>query len=264
MLNQEGFLSPEMENIEKDIEKEYSFVFDNVKGYNKFFHETSFKFIIKQNSLQHLCLAALYLRSLSLYQSTILLSKKGITREANILLRSLFEIKYIVISLSKFPSLVNEYLGQEAVEMKKILKNSKKWEREFAENISIKEIESKLKEAENLINLHKIKRYTIRNFAERAELLKDYEMNYSILCLTGHSNIFDIKKHFILDKNGIVTSFNWGPNKNDITSLLGISTETMFVILGSLKDVFSLNIEDEYHQNFMDYNKIRAKFKKHI
>lgn len=262
MLNQEGFLSPEIEKIEKDFEKEFSFYIEKVRSYNIFFQESAFKFVIKQGSLQHWCLAALYLRSLSLYQSIFILSKKGITREANVLLRSLFEIKYIVIALSKFPDLVSVYLGQEAIEMKKILKNSRRWEKNFAEIISVKEVEYKLREVDTLININKIKKYSIKDFAERANQLMDYEMYYSILCLTGHSNIYDIKKHFILDKQGILASFNWGPNKNDITNTLGIATETMFIILDPLRDVFSLDIESEYHQKIMDYNEAKSKFKK--
>ena len=68
----------------------------------------------------------------------------------------------------------------------------------------------------------------------------------------------------MFDKDGIVTSFNWGPNKNDITNTLGFATETMFAILNPLRDVFSLNEEVEYDRNIMEYNTVKSEFKNHI
>jgi hypothetical protein len=264
MLSQEGFLSPEINDVEQNFEKEFAFIFEKIRGFNKFFQEITFKFIIKRNTLLHWCLAALYLRSLSLYQAIFILCKKGITGESNILLRSLYEIKYLAIALSKYPDLVFEYLGQEAIEMKHILKDSKKWDKSFPQGLSLKEVEDKLKEVETEINTNKLKKKTIKNFAEEANMLMDYEMNYSILCLTGHSNIYDIKKHFVLDEEGIIKTFNWGPNKNNVTTILGNSTETMFAIVDPLRDIFSLQIEEEYHRNIMDYNTTYTKLIKHI
>lgn len=123
MLNQEGFLSPDIELFEKNIEKEYSLLLEKLKSYNMFFQETAFKIKGRKNELAHWCLLALYIRSLSTYQSIIILSKKGITTEANVLLRSLVEIQYIIVALSKYPALAKEYLGQEAIEMKGTSKN---------------------------------------------------------------------------------------------------------------------------------------------
>jgi len=263
MLNQEGFLSPDIELFEKNIEKEYSLLLEKLKSYNMFFQETAFKIKGRKNELAHWCLLALYIRSLSTYQSIIILSKKGITTEANVLLRSLVEIQYIIVALSKYPALAKEYLGQEAIEMKKILKNSRKWSDKISKDTLLHEVEDKLQEVEKEIDLNKLKKYTIKDFAQSADLLLDYEIYYAILCLTGHSNIYDVKKHFVFDDNGIISSFNWGPDKNNINTVLGIATETMFRLLSPLRDVFEVNIEDDYAKYFDDFVELRPKLKKH-
>lgn len=263
MINQEGFLSRDITRIEKDIELEYSFALEKIKLYNIFFQETALKIKAHKNEPLHWCLTALYIRALSTYQSIIILLKKGITNEANVLLRGLFEIQYIIISLCKFPALVNEYLGQEVLEMKKILKNSRKWSNELLKEISLKEVEGKIKEIEEEIDIHKLKKYLVKDFAQRADLLLDYEVTYAILCLASHSNIYDIKKHLVFDENGIISSFSWGPNKNNIKTVLAMATETMFRALSPLRDVFSLNIEQTYNEYLNDFVELRPKLKSH-
>jgi hypothetical protein len=260
MINSEGYLSVDINEFEKNIEREYSFVLDKIRKYNKFFQSTVFIFKGEKKELAHWCLFGLYIRALSTYQSIVLMSKKGITNESNVLLRSLFEIQYIIIALSKHPNLVKEYLAQEAIEMKKILKNSEKWHNKI-KFIELSELEMKYHEVNKLIDLHKLKKYTVKNFAERADLLMDYEINYSILCLSGHSNIYDIKKHFILDDNGIITSFKWGPDDNSLQTILRMATEIMFRITRSLLDVFVSGIEDKYAEYFYDFNELREKIK---
>jgi len=259
MINDEGFLSPEIDLFEKNIEIEYSYILDKIKSYNIFFQQTAFEMKVGENDLVHWCLLALYIRALSMYQTIILISKKGIINEANILVRSLLEIQYIIIALSKYPILVKEYLGQEAIEMKRILKNSKKWMDKIPKKITLSEIENKLKDIEKEIGIHNLKKFTIKDFAISADLLLEYEINYGIFCLTGHSNIYDIKKHFVVDDKGIISSFNWGPNKNNLNTTLQISTETMFRILSSLRDAFQLDIEENFAKYFDDYNELRPK-----
>jgi hypothetical protein len=257
LLNDEGFLSSELKDIEDKFTIEFDLIFKFIRDVNKYFQACSFDIKIERSKIHQWFLAALYLRSLSTFQSIILLSAKGITGEAKVLLRSLIEIQYIIIAISKDNSLVNEYLGQEVVENEKILRKSTKWKEKYYGLISIKEVEEKLSELEQVKKTQRCKKFTIKDCAEKAGMLMDHEMNYSILSLTTHANVYEIKKHFIYDKDGILVSFNWGPNKTDIPNVLVLSTEVMFRIVSSIRDTFGLSINEKFDNFFNEFVSLR-------
>lgn len=261
MINEEGFLSSELKSIEDKFENEFASLFKLVRDANIFFQECSFIVKVDISKIHLLCLAALYLRSLSTYQSIFILSKKGMTGESKVLLRSLIEIQYIILAIEKNNEIANEYLGQEVIEFEKIFKNSIQWQEKLQKTISLKEIEEKLSELKSIKRINKINKITIKQFAQKAGMLLDYETSYSLLCLTSHSNIFEIKKHFVYDSNGVLSSFNWGPNINDISSVLISSTETMFRILNSIRESFDLIIDEKFTLLFNNFSNIRVSYK---
>ena len=91
-------------------------------------------------------------------------------------------------------------------------------------------------------------------------MLMDYEMYYSILCLTSHANIYEIKKHFILDKRGTFSSFNWGPNKNNIPSILISSLDRMFNIVDNIKNSFTLSLDKKFVDLANELKYLSAKY----
>ncbi len=260
MLNEEGFLSSELKNVESKFADEFSVLFKFVKDVNKYFQSISFEIKIKGDKIYHWCLAALYLRSLSTFQSIFLLCSKGISGEAKVLLRSFIEIEYIIIAISKNFDFANEYLAQEVIENEKILKKSFNWKENFPNSISINEIEEKLNEVIQVKDSNKCKKLSIRDYAEKADMLMDYDMYYSILCLTSHANIYEIKKHFILDTNGALSSFNWGPNKNNIPSILISSLDRMFRIVENIKNSFDLSLDKKFSDMYSELKILSKKY----
>ena len=79
MIDSEGFLSKDLDKYENQITEKYFEIISFYKEVNVYGQSLAFRLDVKNDKIEHLCLAALYLRILSNYQSIYLLNIKGIT-----------------------------------------------------------------------------------------------------------------------------------------------------------------------------------------
>jgi hypothetical protein len=261
MINQEGFLSLDIINYEKRCQSNYPELLKYYEGVNMFGQETIFKIKIERSLVFQWCLAALFIRALSTFQAIYILSKKGITAESRILLRTLTEIQYIIIAIEHNHDIAKDYLGQEAIESKKLLKDAKKWPDQLPKSIKTHEIVDKLEELIKEIHTHKLKKFTIRDWAERASMLANYETYYSLLCLSSHANIADVRKHFILDNNGILSTFKWGPDIESIPEIMLSTLQTMLKIIESIGHSFEVDLSEAIREKVKGFENVKHYYK---
>jgi hypothetical protein len=261
MINVEGFLSAEIVNYEKRTQRSYPALLKYYEDINRFGQDTIFKIKIERSLLYQWCLAALFLRALSNFQAIYILSIKGMTSEARILLRTLTEIQYIVIAIQRNHDIAKDYLGQEAIESKRLFKNVKKWPEQLPESIKVQEIIDKLDELNKEIHTHKIRKYTISNWAESANMLPNYETYYGLLCLSSHANIADVRKHFVLDESGILSTFKWGPDVESVPETMLSTLQTMLQIIESIGKSFEVDISETMQQKVEGFESVRHCYK---
>lgn len=263
MINEEGFLSSEIVNYEKRTQASYSELLKYYEDINRLGQDTIFKIKIERSLLYQWCLAALFIRALSNFQAIYILSIKGITSESRILLRTLTEIQYIVIAIQRNHDIAKDYLGQEAIESKKLFKNAKKWPEQLPKSIKVQEIVDKLDELSNEIHTHKIQKYTTREWAERANMLSNYETYYSLLCLSSHANIADVRKHFVQEENGIISTFKWGPDIESVPEIMLSTLQTMLQIIESIGKSFGVDLSKTIQQKVNGFENVRRYYKEH-
>ena len=158
------------------------------------------------------------------------------------------ELQFVVVSIERNAKNAYEYLGQEAIESKRIFENAKKYPDYVNKLASMEEVDNKLITIDSEIEANKIKKRSIKYFAEEANLIEDYETYYGFLCNTSHGNISDVRKHFVFDNNGIIKSFNWGPEEKEIRKLMLATIDIMLNIIKSICKSFSLDVKDEISQ----------------
>lgn len=246
MINDEGFLSVEIDATVKENEATFKLYVDFFKKINVFCQKTLFEIKVDSSKLHHWCLAVLFLRALSTFQAVFLLVIRGLTAEAKILLRTSMEIQYITIAIEKNNLIARDYLGQEAVEMQKILKKAKEYPHAIEGIFNINEVEEKIKFYEDEKSKYRIKPKSIKQFAESAGLIESYDTYYKFLCLTSHTNMADAREHLVFNEKGEATTFNWGPQKNQMIEVLLASIETILKTTESLSKSFCLHKENEY------------------
>jgi hypothetical protein len=206
--------------------------------------------VLDDSKLLKMQCIALLIRSLTKAHAINVLYKNDLSEEANIVLRVLLEIQFIVCSITKDQSHFERYLSDLGLQKFKELKNLDHagkypeciFKIDEATKAKILELAPKYKGKQQL---------TIRDHAEKAGMLGLYYSSYSALCGHVHSGPAEVANHFKVTSNNLTISRIYGADY-DLVCFSGI--EAMKNILNAISKVF--NIEHEklqqlnaiYHQ----------------
>jgi len=203
---------------------------------------------------------ALLIRSLTKAHAINVLYMNDLSEEANIVLRVLLEIQFIVCSITKDQDHFERYLSDLGVQKLKELKSLERagkypdciFNIEKATKEKISELAPKYKGKQQL---------TIRDHAEKAGMLGLYYSAYSSLCGYVHSGPAEIAKHFKATRSCLTISRNYGVDF-DLISFSGI--EAMKNILNSTSKLFSIEHE-KFHQLNAIYHELNSiLYKKYV
>ena len=243
-VDEEGFLSEDIINYLHFNLSNHKDLFDFYRKVNVFAQDYSFKMVIPKSDYQKLCLGVLYLRSLSTFQSIYILSSRGILNETKVLIRTQFEIVFQLVAISKHKDLGLKFIQQELIQKKKLVNKTKFWSEALRKKFPEEESNKMILELQNEIKNKHIREISTKEYAEKADLLDFYNTGYAMLSFAVHANISDLGKHLVFDSNGIVSSFSWGPNDDNLKNLLATSIENKMIILNNLDSVFETNVKD--------------------
>lgn len=204
------------------------------------------------NLLKIHCIALL-IRALTKAHAINVLYKNDLSEEANIVLRVLLEIQFIVCSIAKDQGHFERYLSDLGLQKFKELRNLDHagkypdciFKTDEATKAKILELAPKYKGKQQL---------TIRDHAEKAGMLGLYYSSYSKLCRHVHSGPAEVANHFKASSNNLIISRNYGADY-DLVCFSGI--EAMKNILNAISKVFNIEHEKLQQLNAI-YNELNA------
>ncbi len=258
-LDKKGFLSTELENWKKQDNKNFDVYFKLFSDFNEFAQTLAFQLKIHDDNSDELFITCLYIRCLSTYQAIFILLENGMLNEAKVLLRTLIEILFQIVAICKNKDFSKEYIYQDSINRKILVKKTLKYNEEAKKNKVELDLNELLQKVELDIKNNSIKEFKTIDYAKKANLLDFYYTAYALLSSTVHANSRDIESHLLFDKQGIVTSFNWGPADKGIELLLFTGIETIYIILSNLIEKFNLKKNTGYQnleQRYIDQKAI--------
>ena len=117
----DGFLSDEMSGWTSDFEKQYSSKLELSIAVNRLAHKIVFALDIGSEELSDLLLSTLLARQLSTFQGFVLLSRKGMIFQAEMLVRALAEAMFLVGAIRRNSGFANQWILGDEVSRKKAL-----------------------------------------------------------------------------------------------------------------------------------------------
>jgi len=195
--------------------------------------------VLDEDKLLKMHCIALLIRALTKAHAINVLHKNDLSEEANIVLRVLLEIQFIVCSIAKDQSHFDRYVSDLGLQKFKELKNLDN-AGEYPECIFKMDEAIKTTILELAPQYKGKKQLTIRDHAEKAGMLGLYYSSYSTLCGQVHSGPAEIANHFKLSSSNLTISRDKGADY-DLVCFSGI--EAMKNVLNAVSTVF--NIEDE-------------------
>ncbi len=232
----EGFLSKDIDEYVNENHKKFESAFNLIKDLNKYSQSLMFKVNAHENVFQELVLAVLFIRSLSTFQSIIILAEKSIESETKVLLRSLMEVMFTLVACAKRKDIAKRYIQNDKIDSLKTIRRIKRYKgKPILSNIK------KMLQYENTLDSEikneSITPISIEEMSQIAGLHHHYLTVYDSLSRTAHSKIKDLEQNLNLSEN----KFIWGPRGIEIEYLLLTASGFMVIITDNINDFFKID-----------------------
>lgn len=245
-IDNEGYLSNEIEEIQKEIVKRSREYFDLAEKVNKHAHSLKFKLDIHNQNAQEVTSAPIFVSILESFNSIYILSSKGLVSDSKIILRSMLEktikLKYIFLDYEN----AFNYLRQSELDRLKLMNvvlNDKlgTFSETVKKGFSQQDRDLLQKQIEN----EQIpKPSTIEYLAKKTEMLVYYNNVYRLLSDDVHTNSRSIDRYFHTNDAGNIIQLNWFSSFNENTSDINMVMFTAIALLISsietINELFSI------------------------
>lgn len=247
------FLSPAMSEVTREFIATYSDVFALAENLNEIANRAIFGAEVKSNDAQQVLVACLLHRALTTYQGVVLLSIRGMPSEARVLLRTLLEALFRLVAIAKDREIGRAYIAEDVLHRKKFINKFKLLSNSAKAVAGNPKLDSLLSAIQKTISDRDIHELKTQWFAEQADLADFYHSAYSLFSSTVHVNVRDLEKALVVNDDGDVTGFNYGPNDEGLEVTLLTAIESLIFCMTSafaiLHTVSTPNL-DEVHKKF--------------
>jgi hypothetical protein len=182
----------------------------------------------------------LFLRGLSLIQGAILLSERGLTIEARILVRALFETAFYLGAVKNDPEFLDALIKNDASQRHKLAREVLK----LSERVELDQgAQERLSGFIQRISESDMASLAIYEAAKKAELVDVYNIYYRSLSNdAAHPSITSLNHYVDSTATGRMDALRWGPDVSNIADTLHQLFVGGFFLLTFLKDI--LDIKD--------------------
>lgn len=242
-LSDQVFLSPMMSEVTAQIRNAHKKIFTLVDKINQLTNREILATEILNNDEQHLVVACLLHRALTTYQGVVVLVERGMPSEAKVLLRTQLEVMFQLVAITKDREVGRAYILQDEVHRKKFINKFKLLSDPVKASVGNPVLEDLLATIDQRIHDGDIRKCTTEWFAERAELLDFYHSAYSVFSRTVHAHVRDLETALIVDTQGKVTGFAYGPTDAGLEEIVLTAIESF---LFSVQGAFSVLPSDSH------------------
>lgn len=203
---------------------------------------------VTQGEFQKICTSPLLIRALHKAHTINLLTKEGLLEEAEIILRVLLEVSFVVCAVAKSPQFAERYGVTSFAQRRKRAQNFLRAVEQFdsiprVTPSAVEKAKKQIEAYDAAIKHLGAKPLRIVDYAEEAGLLGDYYSSYSEMCSSVHSGPEDLEAYFHVNSLGRIVAIR-PPAKNNAEILLVTAIEAMVRILKATCAVFGVSITE--------------------
>lgn len=202
---------------------------------------------VRRGNVQELLGALLYRRVASGFEAVLALAERGMHTEGLAQRRSMLEALFVLGAIWKRPDLAAKYLLDDEYRRLKIFKNIKQLplaiQQSLAPELSIESIDEKIAALKKATAGSTPT--TIADYAKAAALFGYYLTDYSFASEAAHHVAKDLERQIVLDREGDVDAFYWGPEVEVPSKLLSNAVEFMLMAVAATADLFGVTAPQE-------------------
>ncbi len=261
----DGFLSEELtawteQNLIRN--EEWYSLFNSI---NRLCQRVAFEMVDGISTKKELIVAAIYLRIITTAQAVVILAEKGIVAQSRVLIRSLFEGGFVLLSLIRDDKIYERYLEQSTYQTYKsihrIMQSSDEISKKLHEtkNVFMENIVEEIKEKsfKGFIKEKGLRDIKVREFAECAESIDSYNTTYSFMSEAVHWAARDIfEEHFEMDSDYKVNALKWSLDHDSSKEMMFFIIEPILSVLKEVSNVFDIEAAIEISTLEQEYEKL--------
>jgi hypothetical protein len=212
MISELGFLSSEAEESEKQIIGAYADLFQLSERLSKLFIDLLAEAELDRTSVKNLTLNALAAKSLELFQSSIILLRKGCIPAAKITCRALIETVYKLCAIQLANEGIDLYIRQAKYTRLQKLRGIQKYKQKHSDSRIAPGIESEI----DVLSKERPKKTDPHEWASLAKMEDFHNLYYQGMSDETHANIESLN-HYFDDNSAYIVSF--GPSDKGLALL---------------------------------------------
>jgi hypothetical protein len=206
----DGYLSNEISGWEHDFEQRYVAKLQLAAEVNRLAHQVIFSIEITSTELKELLLSTLLSRQISTFQAFIIVARKGLIDQSEMLVRALAEVMFLVGAIRKDESFAEKWVLSDEISRKKSLVRLNDDRRRRGESPDETAV-ALIAELEKRIRDESIEKLSTERIAKLAGLESYYDTVYGFFSMAVHSSTRSLDKALQTDGSGRVTSVAYGP-----------------------------------------------------
>lgn len=260
-INDKGALGGQIATLTKSFRDSHVELLALYEQVNILAHEVQRVAKPHNNDARELLVALLYIRILSSYQAVFLLATSGMKYEVQVILRTMMEAVFKICGVIN-----DQHLHR------RLIYNGVRFVRDFATKqfepgltgphliVDPEKLRQRLSKLEADLEASGIQqKIKINKVAKIAGLTGIYENGYSYLSLSVHHDVYSLEEQLDRDGEGVVKTLNWGPQFDEMPSLLITSLELIFLTTSNVAEFFGIK-RSEVDSLFEKYAAIKSTY----
>lgn len=184
-------------------------------------------------------LAALFMRSFSLYQATFLLARRGMASDSALTCRGLLDSAFKFLAIRRDVMALNVYIAEDKHHRLKLIKNLLKQPELLPASASVTALEETCRKLKEEVDDSDHKRpWHISEWAQRAEMIAAYRTAYAMLSADTHSSPRSLSRMLVVDADNDLEAMAFEGGVEPWA--LATATDFILILCRGFSDEFNL------------------------
>lgn len=243
-INDQGFLSPEIEGYRATFRGRHAAYFDFVERVSHFCHKMKFTIKPIARDAQVIFATGLFIKLMADVEGAVLLLERGLVSQAVSLLRIALEALITLAKVCQSYEFVEAFIRVGELQRLKLVKRMRDNPAPAFDAIRGELTDELIKHIDEIVG--DIKEGKVEQWAKGVNLSPLYDGQYRCFSVEVHSRPRCLGRYLIMDEAGEWTAIEWGPNLGEnLRPELIEAARTLTVALSFLDKLFEWHIAEQ-------------------
>ena len=215
-LHERGYLGSYGANWSEQHRRKHAELYGCLDDVSRVCHDYVKELQINAEDGRQILTTALLTRSLTCFQSILVLSERGFADDVRSSNRILLEIQFCLAAIAKEKDAFKRLILDSELKRKKRLENIKAGKISPIPEVANVDLDAEIAKCEATITKSDLRKLTVKQIAEIGGREVSYYTVYPLLCDAVHVSAADLESFVEFDENHEVVGFKYGPNDREL------------------------------------------------